>query len=129
MRNSELIDLLSIAEKHIDPTSYPEDSGELSIFEMLDDELARRVSEGSLEAAEAAEVLKIMCEHNMECPQGYEICLEMFLSEAQETMIEAFPSLSKPEFILAAGGYAASGALGSYPDTINQIEKNLKERI
>ena len=63
MNDGELIDLLQLMENHIDPKTRA--------FEPIDIELARRIEH--LEPSSYARVCKIILEHNIDCPSGYEI--------------------------------------------------------
>ena len=68
-----------------------------SVFDNLDDEMARRVSyeQVSFSLDEVSEIMQILMQHNLECPHGYEILLEMFISESVEFVAENFSSMSK----------------------------------
>ena len=75
------------------------------------------------------QVHHIMAEHNLNCPQGYEIGLDMFIMESLGYVEENFTYMSKDQFISAATGYAVSGMLEHSPDIMDLIEKELKQRI
>ena len=126
MTNKQLLQIFTIAEKYIDPTVTNQgDEENINIFELLDDELARRVSldvdhggEASLDPSEVSEVLKKVMMHNAACPSGYEIGLEMFVTESSELMQKNLALLSKAEYFNAACGYAASGYMHELPDLV-----------
>ena len=53
----------------------------------------------------------------------------MFVAESQDLMLKNLASLTKSEFLHMATGYAATGLMPLYPDTVSSLEKGLKERI
>ena len=76
MTNQDLIEIFKIAEKYINPKPKDNDyEGTTNIFEVLDEELARRVSldveqggEASFDASQVSQVLDVIFKHNAGCP-------------------------------------------------------------
>ena len=61
----------------------------------MDDEFAKRINEKSLENDEVVEIFRIILEHNTQCPHGYEIIFEMFISESSVFADENLTYLQK----------------------------------
>ena len=99
------------------------------IFEKLDDELARRVMENSFDLHDCSKIFHVLTNHNIECPNGYEIQFEMFILEGQALLESQLASLSKSDFLEICGGFAASGIMDHFPEGVESIEKQLRERI
>jgi hypothetical protein len=66
--------------------------------------------------------MSILSNHNNLCPQGYEITLEMFISESVEIIEKDLGSISKDDFMNLSIGLASSGLLENYPAMISAIE-------
>ena len=73
--------------------------------------------------------MSILSKHNNLCPQGYEITLEMFISESIEIIEKNLASISKNDFMNLSVGLASSGLLENYTSMITAIESQLRERI
>lgn len=72
MTDEELLGLLDLMEKHVNPKT--------NLFESIDIELARRIPHMS--SSNFAKICQIVSEHNNECPEGYEIFFEYFFEES-----------------------------------------------
>jgi hypothetical protein len=78
------------------------------VFEAVDDELARRLSFNSINSADFAKAMGILAEHNQLCPSGYEINLELTVSESLPFLKQNLASFTKEEFIKTICGIAVS---------------------
>jgi len=127
---ASLIKLFEVYEATVDPIRFK------AIFDDLDEEMAMRTEGtqeggqgGSLRLEHIIQILKILYDHNVLCPKGYEINLSLFMEQAQDLIGQNLPSLSKEDFIITVIGYASSGMLEEFPDLLQKIEDNQKQRL
>ena len=96
-----------MVEKHMDPKS-PETKNWLENFDI---ELAERLDQNALSDAPFASILHKLVDHNLACPSGYEISLELSMKQG-EGIFERLASLdTSVEVAMVAGAYATCGLL------------------
>lgn len=95
----------------------------------MDDEIARRIGEETINLKDYSEVLAIVSEHNQLCPQGYEISIPMIVNESEAFLQRNAAAMSREEFVKVVAGLAVSGFLPEYPVLTEFLESEIKKRI
>lgn len=122
--NEELLFGFRMIERHLDPKL----SDSVEILETFDMELASRVETNSISFDDLAAILGVLSEHNILCPHGYELSLDLTLEEAKDDLFANLAAVDNYIDVVRIGvAYATCNQLRD--ESLDRFEEHLLTRL